>query len=59
VNSGLPELEVAELDRERAGVVLDRRDVRNRLAQALVLEPLERGLLDVDQVGEVEDVLQT
>src|SRR5207248_1291916 len=40
-------------------VVLDRRDVVDRLAQALVQEPLERGLLDVDQVGEVEDVLQT
>ena len=53
------ELEVAELDGERAGVVLDRRDVGDRLAQALVLEPLERRLLDVDQVGEVEDVLQT
>ena len=54
----LPEFEVAELDRQRAGVVLDRRDVRDRLAEALVPEPVERGLLDVDQVGEVEDVLQ-
>src|ERR671912_766911 len=50
---GLPELELPELDRERAGVVLDRGDVRDRLSEALVLEPLERGLLDVDQVGEV------
>ena len=57
-NCGLVELEVAELDRQRAGVVLDRRDVVDRLAQALVLEPVEGGLLDVDQVGEVEDVLQ-
>ena len=52
------ELVVPELDRQRAGVVGDRRDVVDRLAEALVQEPLERGLLDVDQVGEVEDVLQ-
>ena len=57
--AGVAELEVAELHRERAGVVLDRRDVGNGLSQSLVLEPLERRLLDVDQVGEVEDVLQT
>ena len=56
---GVAERVVAELDGERAGVVLDRRDVVDRLAQALVHEPLERRLLDVDQVGEVEDVLQT
>src|SRR3954447_22394791 len=50
---------VGELDGERAGVVLDRRDVVDRLAEAVVQEPLERGLLDVDQVGEVEDVFDT
>ena len=55
---GLSELVLPELDGERAGVVLDRRDVVDRLAQALVQEPLERGLLDVDQVGKVEDVLE-
>ena len=55
----LAELVLTELDREGAGVVRDRRDVVDRLAEALVQEPLERGLLDVDQVGEVEDVLQT
>src|SRR5581483_9413647 len=55
----LPELVLAELDGERAGVVLDRRDVVDRLAQAPLEEPLEGGLLDVDQVGEVENVLQT
>ena len=54
----LLELEISEDDREIARVVLDRRDVVDRLAQALLQEPLERGLLDVDQVGEVEDVLQ-
>ena len=53
------ELVVTELDGERARVVGDRRDVVDRLAKAFVQEPLERGLLDVDQVGEVEDVLQT
>ena len=57
-NWRLAELVLAELDGERAGVVLDRRDVVDRLAEALVQEPLERGLLDVDQVGEVENVLQ-
>src|SRR5204862_1062214 len=55
----LSELVRAELHRERAGVVLDRRDVIDRLAQALVQEPLKRGLLDVDQVGKVENVLET
>src|SRR4051794_26099335 len=50
---------IGELDGERAGVVLDRRDVVDRLAKAVVQEPLERGLLDVDQVGEVEDVFNT
>src|SRR5204862_1337935 len=35
-----------------------RRDVVDRLSEALVQEPLERGLLDIDQVGKVEDVLE-
>src|SRR5262249_52950624 len=51
-------LVLAELHRQRAGVVLDGRDVVDRLAKTLVHEPLERGLLDVDQVGEVENVLE-
>src|SRR5581483_6364013 len=55
---GLPELVLAELHRERAGVVLDRRDVVDRLAKAFLQEPVEAGLLDVDQVGEVENMLQ-
>src|SRR5205814_3270249 len=55
----LPEFIGAELDREGSGVVLDRRDVVDRLAKTLVQEPLERGLLDVDQIGKVEDVLET
>jgi hypothetical protein len=49
---------LTELDSERARVVLDGRDVVDRLPQALVQEPLEGGLLDVDQVGEVENVLE-
>ena len=53
---GQAELVLAELDGERAGVILDRRDVVDGLPEALVQEPLERGLLDVDQIGEVEDV---
>ena len=44
------ELVLAELDGERAGVILDRRDVRDRLAEPLLHEPLEGGLLDVDEV---------
>ncbi len=55
----LTELVLAELDGESPGVVLDRRDVVDRLAETFRQEPLEGGLLDVDQVGEVEDVLQT
>jgi hypothetical protein len=55
----IAELVLAELDGERAGVILDRRDVVDRLSQALLQEPLERGLLDVDQVGKVEYVLET
>ena len=54
----IAELVLAELDGERAGVVLDRGDVVDRLPQALVQEPVERGLLDVDQVGKVEYVLE-
>src|SRR5262249_55474082 len=53
----LPEAVLAELDGERAGVVLDRRDVVDRLPQALVEEPLERGLLDVDQVRKIQNLL--
>src|SRR6185437_8567018 len=56
---GLSELVGPELDSEGAGVVLDRRNVVDRLAKTFVQEPLERGLLDVDQVGKVEDVLET
>src|SRR5262249_57953110 len=56
---GLTEAVVAELDGERSGVVLDRRDVVDRLAEAFAEEPVEGLPLDVDQVGEVENVLET
>jgi hypothetical protein len=52
------ELVVAELDGQRARCSPRSARCRRCLAQALVQEPLERSLLDVDQVGEVEDVLQ-
>ena len=57
----LGELEpvVGELHGERAGVVLDRRDVVDGLAKAFVQEPPERGHLDVDQIWKVEDVLES
>ena len=58
-NWGSTELVLAELDGERAGVVLDRRDVVDRLAEAFAEEPVEGLTLDVDQVGEVENVLET
>ena len=61
VGDRLVEGELAELDGEVAGVVLDRRDVVDRLAQAALLgidQPLERAALDVDQVGDIEDLVQ-
>ena len=54
---GLAEAILPELDGERSGVVLDRRNVVDRLPQALVQEPLERGLLDIDQVRKLENLL--
>src|SRR5215217_4871823 len=58
---GRVELELAELHGEIAGVILDRRDVVDRLPQPPALridEPGERLLLDVDQVRDVEDVVE-
>jgi hypothetical protein len=43
---------------ERARVVLDRRDVVDRLAEPLVEEPLKRLPLDVDEVGDLQHLLQ-
>ena len=51
----LVEAELAELHGQIAGVVLDGRDVIDRLAQTAVLgvgQPLERLALDIDQVGD-------
>src|SRR5262249_16375516 len=56
---GISELVRAKFHRECSGVILDRRNVVDRLAKALVQEPLERGLLCGDQIGKVEDVLET
>ena len=58
---GLVEREIAELDGEVAGVVLDRRDVVDRLAQAAatgVGQPGEGLALDIDQVGDFKDLVQ-
>src|SRR4029450_328813 len=57
----LAERELAELHGEVAGVVLDGRDVVDRLAQASVLgvhQPVERLLLDVDEVGDLENLVE-
>ena len=56
---GRPELVRTELHRERTGVVLDRRDVVDRLPEAFLHEPLEGRLLDIDEVRHVKDVLET
>ncbi len=54
--------ELAELHGEVAGVVLDRRDVVDRLPQTTVLgvgEPGKGLLLDVDQVGYIKGLRKT
>src|SRR5262249_42733124 len=59
---GLIEGELAELHGEVAGVVLDRRDVVDRLPQATALrvgQPLEGAALYVDQVRDINGLLQT
>ena len=59
---GLVEGDLAELDGEVAGVVLDRRDVVDRLAQTALLrvgQPLEGAALDIDQVGDINGLVQT
>ena len=57
----LVEDELTELDGEVAGVVLDRRDVVDRLAQAALAgvgQPRERAALDVDEVGYVNGLVE-
>ena len=59
---GLVELEIPEDNREIARVVLDRRDVVDRLPQQSVLrvgETLEGEALNVDQVWDFKRVLET
>ena len=55
------ELKLAELDGQVAGVILDRRDVVDRLAETAGLgvgQPLERAALDIDEVGDFKDLVQ-
>ena len=62
VGDRLVELQLAELDGEIAGVVLDRRHVVDRLAQATLLrvgEPFEGPALDVNQIGDIKNLVQT
>ncbi len=59
--NGLIERELAELHGEVAGVVLNRRDVVDCLAQTTGLwvgQPRKRAALDVNQVGDVNGLLQ-
>ncbi len=59
---GLVECELAELHGEVAGVVLDRRNVVDRLAEPALLrvrQPLEGAALYVDQVGDINGLVQT
>ena len=59
--TGSSKTELAELHGQVAGVVLDRRDVVDRLAQPTALgidQPVERLPLDVDQVRDVENLVE-
>ena len=53
---GLAERVLAELQDQVTGEVLDRRDRIERFLQPLRDEPMEARLLQLDQVGQVEDV---
>ena len=54
---GVPELVVQELELHHlAGEVLDRADLVEQLPEALLDEPLERLQLELDQVGDGEDL---
>src|SRR6185503_21182544 len=58
---GIVEADVLEDDRQVARVVLDRRDIVDRLAQSAFLgvdKPVEGLALDVDQVGQLDGVLE-
>ena len=54
-------MDVLEDDGKVAGVVLDGRDVVDRLAEAALFDvdqPVERAALDVDEVGDLEGLVQ-
>ncbi len=55
---GLTELILAELDKQLLGVVTDGRDVFDGLLEAILEEPLPRRLLDVDQIGNRQRLVQ-
>ena len=60
-SDGLVEVDLLEDDGEVAGVVLDGRDVVDRLAEAALLgvdQPVERAALDIDEVRYFGDVLE-
>jgi hypothetical protein len=47
---------LAELEDQVTGEIFDRGDRRERLGQALGLEPIEAGFLQFDQIRDIEDV---
>ena len=53
------ELVIAELNGQTAGVVLDGRYIVDRLSQSVLHEATEAGYLNVDQVGDVDNPLET
>ena len=60
--AGSSKMNSPNCDGEIAGVVLDRRDVVDRLAEPSLLgvdQPRERAALDVDEVRDVKDLVQT
>ena len=55
---GLAELVLAELHEQLLGVILDGVDVGDGLAETVAEEPLPRFLLDVDEVGERQGLVE-
>ena len=54
----LPELVFTELDEQLLGVVFDGVDVGDCLAQPVAQEPIPRLLLDVDEIGERQRLVE-
>ena len=52
----LAERVLAELEDQVTGEILDRRDRGERFRQTLGLEPIEASLLQLDEIGDFEDV---